>query len=323
MYTGGLENHPQIIEQISAHRPLWGNSADVLRSVRDPIQVCELLRTTGLPTVETRVADNPPDQRGEWLLKPMNAAGGTGIVVWDEAATNHATLQRAHYFQRKLAGLPMSALFLAGPRWTHLIGCTRQFVGTKSLHARPFAYCGSLGPMPIGAMFREQVSRIGTVLAGGFELRGLFGIDLIFDGDVAVPVEVNPRYVASAEVLERACHLPLLRWHQQACDPYVQDSTDTEKEELLAGLLEHSTADCRRIEGKAILFAPTDIVWPEVSLLRECLSREGCLLADIPQTGTQIPRGRPVCTVLAGGKANETACSVWCVGCDLFARTHQ
>src|SRR5687767_11650245 len=34
MYTGGLENHPALVDRIATQRPLWGNSGTVIRAVR-------------------------------------------------------------------------------------------------------------------------------------------------------------------------------------------------------------------------------------------------------------------------------------------------
>src|ERR1700687_4838692 len=36
MYTGGLENHPRLVREMSGLRDLWGNDAAVLARVRDP-----------------------------------------------------------------------------------------------------------------------------------------------------------------------------------------------------------------------------------------------------------------------------------------------
>src|SRR5262245_15571854 len=35
IYTGALENYPELIEQLASLRPLWGNAAQALRQVRD------------------------------------------------------------------------------------------------------------------------------------------------------------------------------------------------------------------------------------------------------------------------------------------------
>ena len=42
------------------------------------------------------------------------------------------------------------------------------------------------------------------MLADRFELSGLFGVDFILDGDQVWTLEVNPRYTASVEIVERA-----------------------------------------------------------------------------------------------------------------------
>ena len=34
LYTGGLENHPELVDRVAAKRPLWGNCSAVLRGVR-------------------------------------------------------------------------------------------------------------------------------------------------------------------------------------------------------------------------------------------------------------------------------------------------
>ena len=37
-YTGGLENHPDLVDRISQRHHLWGVGAEVLRAIRDPIR---------------------------------------------------------------------------------------------------------------------------------------------------------------------------------------------------------------------------------------------------------------------------------------------
>lgn len=36
LYTGGLENHPDVVAELALRRLVLGNSADVLRAARDP-----------------------------------------------------------------------------------------------------------------------------------------------------------------------------------------------------------------------------------------------------------------------------------------------
>ena len=48
LYTGGLENHPNLIRDLSEIRPLWGNGPNALTACRSPFRVepwqCRLLR---------------------------------------------------------------------------------------------------------------------------------------------------------------------------------------------------------------------------------------------------------------------------------------
>ena len=49
VYTGALENYPQLIETIANDRPVWGNDSEALRRSRDPFFVAHLLDMAGIP----------------------------------------------------------------------------------------------------------------------------------------------------------------------------------------------------------------------------------------------------------------------------------
>ena len=50
----------------------------------------------------------------------------------------------------------------------------------------------------------QILQQLGLDLARGCGLRGLFGVDFVLSEGVPWPVEINPRYTASVEVLEYA-----------------------------------------------------------------------------------------------------------------------
>ena len=70
--------------------------------------------------------------------------------------------------------------------------------------SRNFNYCGNIGPITLPVPVRNILQGIGDTLAVKAGLRGVFGIDFILEGKTPVPVEVNPRYTASVEVLEES-----------------------------------------------------------------------------------------------------------------------
>jgi predicted ATP-grasp superfamily ATP-dependent carboligase len=111
-----------------------------------------------------------------------------------------------------------------------------------------------------------------------FGLVGLNGIDFIARGGVACPIEVNPRYSASMELLERSPALSIFNLHAAACQ----------------GDLPLELSLPAQVEGKAIVFAKRDVTMGDT---RRWLHRP--FLADIPHPGEKVRRGRPICTVFA------------------------
>lgn len=309
MYTGGLENRPELVQRISAQRPLWGNPAEVLRQVRDPWRVRRALVAAGIgcPLLARSPEGLPAD--GSWLCKPLRGSGGAGIFAWRgqwpraspgdgcqktclQAQPGQSPRGGRAYFQQRIRGRPCSAVFVGAGGRSVLIGVTLQLIGTRWTHAKPFRYAGSVGPLPVAGPVAAQFRRIGQALAGEFGLVGVFGVDAVLTQGQVWPVEVNPRWTASVEVLERAWGMPALAWHAAACS---------------ASRLPEGWAEGYRPTpwvGKAILFAPGEL-WVTEGFAGWARPRwadqEWPELADVPAPGTRILPGRPVLTVFAQG----------------------
>src|SRR5205085_3428332 len=101
---------------------------EVLKVLRQPEAVKKLLENANLPVLEIRVAENAPPQNGTWVKKPCRGSAGRGIEIWGPPATDASIPNReqgrgrGHYFQRYQAGTPISALYLALPGRTWLLG---------------------------------------------------------------------------------------------------------------------------------------------------------------------------------------------------------
>ncbi len=118
-----------------------------------------------------------------------------------------------------------------------------------------------------------------------FHLAGLNGVDFILNDGRICPLEVNPRYSASMELVEQALGVPLFGWHARAV-----------REKYLPGRVSPGPAAvARAFYGKAILFAERDCRTPDT---RDWLKRG---IRDIPFPGEEIALGDPVCTILADG----------------------
>jgi predicted ATP-grasp superfamily ATP-dependent carboligase len=291
LYTGGLENRPEIVRRIARERTLWGNNAAALERVRDPFGLARALRAIALPCPAVRRAGGPTPP-GQWLVKPVAGAGGAGIRL---AGPDARPPRGPVYLQPFIDGESRAAVFVAGDDACRLLGVTRQLVGARWLHAKPFRYCGSIGPLSLTATERAAWGRLGAAVAEFAGLRGLFGIDAVMRGGVPWPVEVNPRYTASVEVLEYGTGLRALALHRRAFDP-----------DAPAVPRQHRTG----IVGKAVYYAPRPLVVPaggpwEDVLLRPPANAEAPAFADIPPAGQRVESGRPVLTVFSAGASPD------------------
>jgi predicted ATP-grasp superfamily ATP-dependent carboligase len=212
------------------------------------------------------------------------------------------------YYQEFIEGESYAVLYTGDGRFSHWHGVTRQLVGAAWLNAAPFHYCGSLGPVFFdggsaqdlgGLLLHDALEELGAWLVKDFGLRGLFGVDGIVRDGSFYPVEVNPRYTASMEVLEYAQGWPALAFHRAACGA-------SERKFVWVGRGPYPRV------GKAILFARQPLEFPasgpwEGELQHQTDVHELPVFADIPQAGERIEAGRPVLTFFAQART-ESAC---------------
>jgi predicted ATP-grasp superfamily ATP-dependent carboligase len=290
LYTGALENHPELVERIATQRELLGNPPEVLRAVRDPALFREAIAAAGLaaPPVAAHPAEISDNQ--SWLLKPRDGTGGSGVRAWTPQAVAPGGAPDGGwskwYLQRQVPGMPCGAAYVAAGGRAVFLGLTRQRLGRWPDDPTPYCYSGSVGPLqPTDAASRE-LHKLGNVLASRFSLRGLFGVDVVIEGDCPWPVEINPRYTAAMEVLERGLDVPLLPWHVAACRQ---------------GLLPQTVPTRRRFVGKAIVWARSkwhipDRLWQEA--VESSRMARWPDWADIPARRSTIEPGHPIMTLL-------------------------
>jgi predicted ATP-grasp superfamily ATP-dependent carboligase len=326
MYTGALENHPELVEQMAWIAPLWGNSGDVLARVRSPWELARALEAADLLFPETRSSPDGLPQDGSWLAKTYRGASGSGVKELSETGrqgdreTRRETavgalpespclplsLSPCLCFQRRVTGTSCAAVFVAAPGSASLLGITRQLVGEAWLGAHGFQYAGSIGPWPISEVALATITRIGQVIAERFELLGLFGVDVVIEGDTVWTIEVNPRYTASVEIVERVTGSKAIAMHAEACNNFQLPSI-----RVSSG---SAVANSKPCHGKAVLFARCDL---EISKQFAAATLAGSLEkpwpshGDISPAGTPIQAGRPILTLFAeGATVDEVECQL-------------
>jgi uncharacterized protein len=286
LYTGGLENYPDLIARID--RPLWGNPPDVLRRVRDPFVLAGTLRRHGMPVLDVRNAPPPPGETRYYLRKPLRGSGGIGVRPYVGPPLNPAT----HYLQEYDPGHCFGAVFLGMPGRGALLLGVSWLLALRFAPAPAFRYAGNLVPCAVPV---ANLQALGDVLVREFGLAGLFGVDTVFRRDASTGagshrvLEVNPRYTASVEVLEHVCGRAMLEMHRAIFErrPIVWSTP----------------ARWPAAAGKIIVYARRAIVFPAEGPWQQAL-RENPLrpsYADIPQAGELMRRSQPVLTVFGSG----------------------
>ena len=288
-YLSPFENHPAAVERLARGRTLWGNGASVLRRVRRPGVVS---RPAGVSS---------PDR---WLVKPRASGGGHGIEWWSPGNPVPA----GSHVEPFIDGEPGSIVFVAAGRVIVPLGLTRQLVGDAAFGATGFRYCGSIlhvipseapalrsesdegrNPQAPDSGLSELLDSALHVARGvvtEFDLVGVNCIDFIARDGIAMPIEINPRWSASMELVERAHGLSVFGVHAAACATGELPTFD----------LTRADTDSA-VTGKAIVFARHDVICGDTAAwLGDTTVR------DVPHPGEHIPAGRPVCTVFASSR---------------------
>lgn len=286
VYCSSLENHPSVVRQFARQCRILGNPAEVLARVRHWPTFFGALSEAGFRTPE--MIYNPEGRRADprkvWLRKPIRSGGGYRNTFWEPGNP----VGRGFFLQEYLPGLSCSASFVANGKNCVLIGLTEQLIGQPELDARGFAYCGNILPLEpardpqTGQAILRQVQEIAQWLTRTFGLVGVNGFDFILSDGEVCPLEVNPRYSASMELIEEAYGLPVFHLHVSAV---LEGNLPTFN---LASQLSEGP-----FYGKGILYARQDFLAPDT---RNWLGRG---IRDVPHPGEKMRRGGPVCTLFA------------------------
>lgn len=195
----------------------------------------------------------------------------------------------SYYLQERIEGAPASVVFVSANGIAVPLGVSSQLIGDAAFGADGYRYCGNiLAPAgdPVFEHDERVVDRacaIVSTVTASFDLVGVNGVDFIAAGGAAYPIEVNPRWSGSMELVERAYGVSVFAAHAAAC--------------ASAQLPEFELREARRSRsavGKAIVFAREQV---KAGDTRSWL--DDPTVRDVPQPGERIAAGRPICTIFA------------------------
>ena len=293
-YTSNLENYPAIVRRFASQYLLLGNTPETLAGVRDWRHLCGVLAQAGFRTPDTiyHASERRQEAGHKWLRKPLRGGGGHKIAFCQADRLPG----KGFMLQEYIPGLACSASFVSNGKEAVVIGLSEQLLGQPEFGAGGFIYCGNLVPLPdsISAARVQsilvQARRIATLVTREFGLAGVNGFDFILADDQVCLTEVNPRYSASMELIERAYELPIFGLHVQAVTKGILPDFDLAE----GGRL---TQGC--YYGKTILYGEQNAQAPDT---RRWLAQD---MRDIPHPGEPLLQGKPVCTLLAEASSRD------------------
>lgn len=290
MYTGALENYPELVERISQRHELLGNGAEVLRRVRDRSELFGFLEQSEVLMPEICWEAPPPSKK--WIIKREASGGGLGIRM----ANPDSQLASGELFQEFLAGDVGSVSFLASEGEAKPLLSSEQFHNQQFLGAPRFHYAGVLTALRgVGLFPREilqQLASLGNPLTKGANLKGVFGIDFIVCEGALYLLEVNPRFTASAASFDRFFQESVVGLH-------VRASRENYSPPHLI------RQPCKAFFASGVLYARDECHITDRMSDRLWAMRGELDLADLPMGGSAIGKGHPVLTIFAEGNSRE------------------
>lgn len=274
VYGSGLDSNPALLDVLAQGREVIGNSPAIQRLFRVPGRFFRLLGACGIPYPEIRSA-HPPDP-ANWVIKSGCSEGGKRVRF-----CAHVQAGSDEYYQRRLSGPALSALFLADGRGATILGFNTLWTAERP--GQPFLFIGAINQTQLDDSQRQQIQSTVARLVEASGLVGLNSLDFMLDavGGLQV-IEVNARPSATMALYDDDYPEGLLAAHIRAC-----------RGRLPAGI------PAARVRAFRVLLAPeTMTVHPGMEWPHWC--------ADVPARGTVIEPGRPLCTLRAEGDSRAS-----------------
>ena len=280
----GFEDRSGLLRRAAERWRLFGNAASGVATIKDPEKLAALCRQAAIPFPEWSASR--PLAPGDWLKKRIGGAGGAHIGPASRPA------KKTVYYQRKMPGVAVSALFLAAGGHAALIGFSAQWCSPTA--DKPYRYGGAVRPAPLAAAMEATLAAGVSRLAGAAALVGLNSADFLVDGDRYWLLEVNPRPGATLDIFEPP-RGSLFARHMAACLGSL--STAPRDDDDANGRVEVGA------KAAAIVYAEEDIAsfpaldWPDWT-------------ADRPCPASAVAAGEPLCTVYGYGPTADAAKSL-------------
>jgi methenyltetrahydromethanopterin cyclohydrolase len=275
IYGSGFESHSKSLEYLHENYTVLGNTASVFNAIQDKVSFFSTLNDLNIPYPKSSFQlpkINPQIDR-DWLIKPICSEGGLGIRKFNKKCH----VPDSYYWQEVVEGVAMSVLFVADSSEFVIHGFHQQY--SLCIGDNEYVFSAIISLVDVDDGITQTVSIWLEKLVSRFSLKGVNSLDFIYTEDQCYVLEINARPSASMQLYNN--HLII-----EHIKCFIA-GTRIERSEKIK--------DCR---GYCLIFAESEckinehVIWPKWA-------------ADIPQAGSIINTGMPICSIIAGGENEQ------------------
>jgi predicted ATP-grasp superfamily ATP-dependent carboligase len=301
LLASGLEDSPQVLEELDDLIPILGNPIEIIRRVRDTRRFFHELKRLGIAHPETVLVTSLEEGKQAAkdigypvITKPTASSGGTGIrkansrEEFTKAYKQAAILSQEVLVQEFVAGDHVSVSLLSSRKGdVKVLTVNEQLLGIRELHpAEPFGYCGNIVPAPVNDITVRTCSILGERIATHFKLAGSNGVDIVVSEGAPHVIEVNPRFQGTIECVERVLRISLVDSHIDACLGNTLPPLDKA----------HNFDNCC---VRLVLHAQERSAVPSLSDIKE--------VRDAPLPRAIVEKGEPLCSIVVERETTASA----------------
>ena len=281
-YTSNFENHPGAVARLAPGAACWATLPTSSARSAIPSASCARFgpRAVRAAHARERAADAQPALLPGCSSRAARAEGTAPVPGEGRAGPAPGVPPGADRGRARLGDLPRRRPTSASARAHPPAGgraCVRR--GGLPLLRQPARLSAGRRCSTHEARLRAAAVALAQAVTEEFGLVGLNGIDFIARDGVPYPIEVNPRYSASMELVERAGGPSLFELHARACSGRAADGA-AGRNRIPPG---PGQGDRVRAPGCGGGGDPRPLA--------------AAMLADLPHPGERIGRGHPICTV--------------------------
>ena len=298
LLSSGLDDEYDLLCRVESEvAPIIGNKPETFRAVRDRRNFFQELRRLGIPHPETFVVEEVSEAESAAkglgfpvLVKPAKGFAGVGVRRVDNVSELRSAFREVQTVSEKVVvqqyveGIHASVSVMASRWGVAVLTVNEQLLGMAEVGQRePFGYCGNVVPLEGYETVLGECAAVAEKLCRRFGLLGSNGIDVVLSDGKPYVVEVNPRFQATLECVERLLGVNLVEAHVKAC-------TSGELPEV-----GEPSGFCTRL----ILYARRRVAVPDLTCF-------GCV-RDVPYPGVLVEAGEPICSVVVFGEDRSSS----------------